>query len=159
MRHFYIIFLIFLTFFTYAQDSKNDSLKIKSINEISYEYLIAPGYSHLWNIKDRMLFGIGTHIGIGKSLIPEYSDLFLFKVITRNTFSKKPFQKDKYDLGLFFSLSFQHEAYHYGLTTAYYFNIGKHFKIGIYSLIGLINSEKFFFTITPGISYKFTKTK
>jgi len=160
MKKVTLISLILIPVFSLFGQDNTDSLNVKSVNEISYEYMIAPGYSHLWNIRDKMLFGVGTHFGYGRGLIVSgYSDFFLFRVFTRNAFMKYPFKKDKYDIGIYISLSFQNESFTYGFTSTYYINIWKNFKIGIYSLVGLINSENFFFTIMPGISYKFIKIK
>lgn len=158
-----LILVIFSAVLHHAlPQNMNDTIKEKkSINEISYQFPLAFGYSHIWNMNDKFLLGAGFHLGYGRYW-PPYSDFFLFKIYTRNVFSSNKINhKWDYDIGLFTSISFQYEAIYYGLISSGYINIGK-FKIGMNLLFGAakvdnINNEFLFprVTLAPSLVYKF----
>lgn len=156
-----LILVIFSAVLHHAlPQNMNDTIsEKKSINEISYQFPLAIGYSHIWNINGKFLLGTGFHLGYGRYW-PPYSDFFLFKIYTRNVFSStKINHKWDYDIGIFHSFSFQYEVSFYGLLTSCYYNI-KRFKLGLKMLSGVIRDEdkiKRFpsFTLSPIILFTF----
>ncbi len=151
----------------FSQDIKTDSIKqeFKSYSEISYEYMVAPGYSYIWNIKNKVKLGVGFHIGFATSVIDEYRDFFLLKVYARDLFrkNKTTINKEKYDIGFCSSYSNFYEALFVGGLTSYYFYLSKRIKIGLSLYFGeFFNSDNesgIYFSLIPVIVYKFNKRK
>ena len=139
---------------------KIENSRTLSNNEISYEFLIAPGYAHIWTIKDKLRLGTGFHFGFAYDPLIGYSDFFMMKVFTRDVFrSKSKFTKpEKFDLGISSSVSFQNEVLFYGLLASYYINFHKRWKVGINGHFGQFlsdDSNPVGLYFTTGIYFKF----
>jgi len=127
-----------------SQDTKEDSFrnKIKSYGELSYELIVAPGYGHIWDIKNK--FGLGTafHLGFGYDPLLGYHDFIMVRLFSRDLFRSNYLKKpEKYDLGIFSSVSWLNETIFYGITFCYYFNISNRFRLGIDSNFGRIETD------------------
>lgn len=157
-----IVFSLF-SISVYSQDLIPDSLqnKPKSYGELSYEFVVAPGYAHIWNIKNKLRLGAAFHVGFAKSLFIDYSDFFMVRIFARDLFgTNKKNKPAKYDLGLFSSVSFQNEAIFYGLSFCYYFNISNRFRLGIDSHFGRVetdDSHAYGGYLIPAIYFKLKK--
>lgn len=163
LRSIFIILFVLFSISVYSQETKPDSLqsKPKSYGELSYEFIVAPGYAHIWYIKSKLRLGAAFHVGFAKSLFIDYSDFFMVRFFARDLFgANKKNKPAKYDLGFFSSVSFQNEAIFYGLTFCYYFNISNRFRLGIDSHIGRVetdDSHAYGGYFVPGIYFKLKK--
>ncbi len=159
----YVIIFLLSTTTVFSQEINLDSVpnKPKSYGEISFEFIVAPGYAYIWNIKDKLNLGAAFHVGLAYDPIIGYSDFFMVRVFARDLFRAKDMNKPvKYDLGLFSSVSWQHESIFYGITFCYYFNISNRFRIGIDSHFGRIetdDSSSLGAYFVPGIYFKLKK--
>ncbi len=52
----YVIIFLLSTTTVFSQEINLDSVpnKPKSYGEISFEFIVAPGYAYIWNIKDKL---------------------------------------------------------------------------------------------------------